>query len=58
MTNDPGRGQAVPLRLLEGFEGTLQTDGYDGYNAAVALGGLTHIGCFAHARRKYGLPGP
>ncbi len=49
---DPGRGQAVPLRLLEGFTGTLQTDGYDGYNAAVAVGGLTHLGCFAHARRK------
>jgi transposase len=53
---DPGRGQAVPLRLLEGFTGTLQTDGYDGYdgyNAAVAVGGLTHLGCFAHARRKF-----
>ena len=50
---DPGRGQAVPLRLLEGFKGALQTDGYDGYNAAVAMGGLTHIGCFAHARRKF-----
>lgn len=50
---DPGRGQGVPLRLLEGFKGTLQTDGYDGYNAAVAVGGLTHLGCFAHARRKF-----
>ncbi len=50
---DPGRGAGVPKRLLEGFKGTLQTDGYDGYNAAVALGNLTHIGCFAHARRKF-----
>ena len=50
---DPGRGAGVPIRLLEGFKGTLQTDGYDGYNAAVALGKLTHIGCFAHARRKF-----
>ncbi len=49
---DPSRGQTVPRRLLEGFKGTLQTDGYDGYNAAVAVGGLTHLGCFAHARRK------
>src|SRR5690606_24227310 len=30
---DPSRSQAVPLRLLEGFSGTLQCDGYDGYNA-------------------------
>ncbi|RLJ17594.1 hypothetical protein DJ030_13570 [bacterium endosymbiont of Escarpia laminata] len=27
---DPGRGAGVPKRLLEGFKGTLQTDGYDG----------------------------
>lgn len=50
---DPSRGQAVPQRLLDGFKGTLQTDGYAGYNAAVAAGNLTHIGCFAHARRKF-----
>ena len=50
---DPGRGAGVPKRLLDGFQGTLQTDGYDGYNAAVAVGNLTHIGCFAHARRKF-----
>ncbi len=28
---DPGRGAKVPTRLLAGFTGTLQTDGYDGY---------------------------
>mgnify|MGYP001572376712 CR=1 FL=1 len=50
---DPGRGAGVPQRLLDGFQGTLQTDGYDGYNAVVATGKLTHIGCFAHARRKF-----
>jgi len=50
---DPGRGAAVPKRLLEGFKGYLQTDGYDGYNAVVALNGLTHVGCMAHARRKF-----
>lgn len=50
---DPGRGAGVPKRLLDGFQGTLQTDGYDGYNAVVACGNLTHIGCFAHARRKF-----
>lgn len=50
---DPSRGQAVPLRLLEGFAGYLQTDGYDGYNAVVAANNLVHVGCWAHARRKF-----
>jgi hypothetical protein len=50
---DPTRGSAVPQRLLDGFKGYLQTDGYDGYNAAVLTGKLTHVGCWAHARRKF-----
>ena len=50
---DPGRGAGVPKRLLDSFKGYLQTDGYDGYNAVVAVNGLTHIGCMAHARRKF-----
>ena len=50
---DPGRGAEVPKRLLAGFTGYLQTDGYDGYNAVVAVNGLVHVGCMAHARRKF-----
>jgi len=50
---DPGRGAGVAKRLLAGFKGYLQTDGYDGYNEAVAVGDLTHVGCMAHARRKF-----
>jgi transposase len=50
---DPGRGAEVPKRLLAGFTGYLQTDGYDGYNAVVAVNGLAHVGCMAHARRKF-----
>jgi transposase len=50
---DPGRGAEVPKRLLAGFRGYLQTDGYDGYNAVVAVNDLTHVGCMAHARRKF-----
>ena len=30
---DPGRGAQVPIRLLAGFQGFLQTDGYDAYVA-------------------------
>ena len=50
---DPGRGADVPLRLLEGFQGYLQTDGYAGYHAVVCAHQLTHVGCWAHARRKF-----
>jgi transposase len=50
---DPSRGQAVPKRLLEGYQGFLQTDGYEGYNAVVANGAITHLGCWAHVRRKF-----
>ena len=39
--------------MLEGFRGYLQTDGYSGYNATVASNGLVHVGCMAHARRKF-----
>ena len=28
-------------------------DGYDGYNAVVATNTLVHVGCMAHARRKF-----
>lgn len=50
---DPGRGSRVPMRLLEGFRGYLQTDGYDAYNAVVKENRLVHVGCMAHARRKF-----
>jgi transposase len=50
---DPGRGAGVAKRLLAGFKGYLQTDGYDGYNAAVAENRLIHVGCMAHARRRF-----
>ena len=50
---DPGRGAEVPKRLLDDFKGYLQTDGYDGYNAIVAANNLTHVGCMAHARRRF-----
>ncbi|MBF0165947.1 MAG: IS66 family transposase [Magnetococcales bacterium] len=47
------RGGAVPKELLSGFKGYLQTDGYDGYLAVGADPGIVHVGCFAHARRKF-----
>jgi transposase len=50
---DPTRGGSVPLRLLDGFVGYLQADGYEGYNAICATKGVIRLGCMAHARRKF-----
>jgi transposase len=50
---DPSRSGQVPLRLLEGWQGYLMTDGWDAYNAVVAKQALTHLGCWVHARRYF-----
>ena len=50
---DPSRSQAVPLRLLEGYRGYVQVDGYDGYNAVGLRSDIVLVGCMAHARRKF-----
>jgi len=50
---DPSRSAEVPKRLLRGFQGFLQTDGYEGYTALGAEPGVVHVGCWAHARRKF-----
>ncbi len=39
--------------LLGGFSGFLQTDGLEVYPAAIAGSSITHVGCWAHARRKF-----
>lgn len=49
----PSRGKEVAKRLLEGFAGYLQTDGYEGYGEAGAQPGVVHVGCWAHARRRF-----
>jgi transposase len=50
---DPSRSAEVPKRLLRGFQGFLQTDGYEGYAALGREPGIVHVGCWAHARRKF-----
>jgi transposase len=47
------RSSVVPLALFKGFSGYLQTDGYAGYNSVVAENDMTHLACWAHARRKF-----
>jgi hypothetical protein len=49
---DPSRSGATAERLLAGARGYLQTDGYAAYDGVAARLALTHLGCFAHARRK------
>jgi len=50
---DSPRGTDVPRRLLEGFEGIFVTDGYRPYDTVAKENGLTHAGCWAHARRYF-----
>ena len=49
----PSHSQAVADQLLQGFSGTLQTDGHAVYPVVCAKNGLRHAGCWAHARRKF-----
>ena len=50
---DPSRAQAVPLRLLEGWKGHLMADGLESYGAIAFCEGVTRLGCWAHARRRF-----
>ncbi len=49
----PGRGREGPVNFLQNFDGWLQTDGYAGYNEVIKKNKITHIMCWAHARRKF-----
>lgn len=50
---DPSRAGSVPVRLLNGFTGILQADGYSGYGKVCRENAITRIGCWDHARRKF-----
>ena len=49
----PSRSASIPLQYLSGYKGHLQTDGYEGYTEIGSLPGIVHVGCWAHARRKF-----
>lgn len=55
-TYAPGRGGLHAQRILQGFTGILQVDGYAGYNRLIApdrVGPYIRLAyCWAHARRK------
>lgn len=42
-----------PIDDLTTFKGYVQTDGYSGYTYLASLQGITHLSCWAHARRYF-----
>jgi transposase len=48
-----GRGVTGPERILRDYTGMLQTDGYEVYNKVAQSSAILHVGCLAHARRKF-----
>jgi len=49
----PTRGAPGPKCILDGFKGYLQTDGYGVYKKIGARAEVTHLACWAHARREF-----
>ncbi|HKL84851.1 MAG TPA: IS66 family transposase [Treponemataceae bacterium] len=52
-TYNKSRGGVVAKSILGDFTGFLQTDGFSGYQSIGQKPGMTHIGCWAHIRRKF-----
>ena len=50
---DPSRAGLILERLLHGFSGTPQADGYAGYNLVCKNQNLTRMGCWDHVCRKF-----
>lgn len=49
----PSRAGDVAATFLNGYQGVVQTDGYSGYSFLDGKQGVQHMGCWAHARRKF-----
>jgi len=49
----PTRASVVAATFLRGYKGFVQTDGYSGYDFLDSEPDIEHIGCWAHARRKF-----
>ena len=47
------RSGRVAKEFFETFKGYVQTDGYLGYDFLEHLADITHLGCWAHVRRKF-----
>jgi len=49
----PTRETAVAEYMLDDFNGALMTDGYVVYDKIAEIKSLSHLGCWAHARRYF-----
>lgn len=49
----PSRSGQIPNRILSGYKGYLQTDGYKGYGLISSNEGVIQQACMAHVRRKF-----
>ncbi|MDT0678729.1 IS66 family transposase [Autumnicola musiva] len=49
----PGRSREAADHVLAGFKGYLQSDGYAAYDKIGKREGVTHLNCWAHARREF-----
>jgi len=49
----PRRDSAFAQEYLRGYKGYAQTDGYCAYDFLDLQEGVTHLGCWAHVRRKF-----
>ena len=47
------RSKSTAQKLLLGYHGNIQTDGYNVYDSFEGKEGITLYGCWAHARRKF-----
>ena len=47
------RSGEVVLKLFHGYQGALQTDGYERYDLLEGKKGIILLSCWAHARRKF-----
>jgi hypothetical protein len=52
-TYAPSRAGKTALGLYEGARGALLSDGHEAYAAVVQAYQLKHLGCWAHARRRF-----
>jgi transposase len=49
----PTHGSIAPLPILGNFKGYLQSDGYVVYDKYARSNNITHLACWAHARREF-----
>lgn len=55
----PGRGSECIVKMLDDYQGIIQTDGYEAYSTynkrrvCEKIEKLTHSACWAHVRRKF-----